>query len=351
MLVGRVETSHGALRALDYRDETNSQRQRSARGQGAARGPSVPEDRVVSPSQPDVLERVSCPQCGGSECRPKTMTAPNKAGFGGPFAVVECDRCGLTYANPRLSGPALSAAYASLQQEGAQRPPVPVEQAQPAGLLRRWWRHLTQRQVVGDWVKEGPVLDVGCDDGQLLLALRERGLQVSGIEVSPDALARCRARGLHVMEGTIEDVTLEDAAYRTITLSHVLEHCPDPVAVLKKLWRALAPGGRIVVAVPNHHGLVARVFGANWHGWDPPFHLTHFDPASLRKALDSAGFRVDTVFTRGNPEDVTRSLAKLVGRRADALWMRAAFLPVWALGPLALGGEVCAVAHRPSLEN
>jgi len=279
------------------------------------------------------------------------MTAPNRAEIRGSFAVVACDRCGLTYSNPRLSGPALSAAYASLQRPGLTTPGPVAEPPQPGGALRRWWRHLTQRQVVADWVKEGPVLDVGCNDGQLLLELRERGLQVSGIEVSPEALERCRARGLQVREGTIEDVALEDSAYRTITLSHVLEHCPDPVAVLQKLWRALAPGGRIVVAVPNHLGLVARVFGSYWHGWDPPFHMTHFDPASLRKVLEGANFRVDTLFTRGNPDDVTRSLGKLVGRRVDALWARAAFLPVWALGPLALGGEICAVAHRPLLEN
>jgi hypothetical protein len=126
----------------------------------------------------------------------------------------------------------------------------------------------------------------------------------------------------------------------------------DPVAVLQKLWCALAPGGRIIVAVPNHEGLVARLFGAHWHGWDPPFHLIHFDAASLRGILESAGFRLDRVVTRGNPDDVTRSLRKLTGRPLDPIWLRAALLPATSLlGSLARGGELCAVAHRPLVGN
>ena len=258
--------------------------------------------------------------------------------------MVGCDGCGLTYANPRLRGPALSAAYASLETPLADTPDAMAD----ASGLRGWWRHMTQRQVVGDWVEKGPVLDVGCHIGDLLLTLKARGLEVSGIESSPSAIARCRARGLQVTQGTIEEVQLPDAAYQTITLSHVLEHVADPVAVLRKLYRALAPGGRIVIAVPNRAGLAARIFGRHWHGWDPPFHLIHFDRESLAGVLEAAGLAVDRVLTRGNPDDVTRSVRKMLGRRIDAFWVRAALLPpTWALGPLDLGGELCAVAHRP----
>lgn len=242
-------------------------------------------------------------------------------------------------------------AYASLREVEATTFPPRPDETEPPGLARRWWRHLTQRQVAGDWVEVGPVLDVGCDVGELLLTLRARGIEASGIEVSPTAVERCRARGLDVMQGTVEEVELPDSTYRTITLSHVLEHFPDPVAVLRKLWRALVPGGRIVLAVPNHAGLVARLFGSRWHGWDPPFHLTHFDSTSLRAVLEAAGYRMDSLDTRGNPEDVTRSLGNLLGRRTDSLWIRAAFLPAWILGPLGKGGELCAVAHRPFPAN
>lgn len=305
----------------------------------------------MNQSRPEELERVPCPRCGGQTFHTVTSTAPNEAAVGNSrFSVVSCDGCRLTYANPRLSAAALSAAYASIE--------VPLDaqggqtEAPPASGPRGIWRHLTQRQVVGDWVEQGPVLDVGCNVGDLLVALRARGFAVAGIESSPSAVARCRARGLETTQGTVEDVTLAEASYGTITMSHVLEHVADPVSVLRKLKRALVPGGRIVVAVPNRAGLVARLFGPHWHGWDPPFHLVHFDASSLRGVLEAAGFQVDRVLTRGNPDDVTRSLRKMLGRRVDAFWLRAALLPATlALGPLEQGGELCAVAHRPPREN
>ena len=305
----------------------------------------------MSSRAPQDVETVSCPHCGGSRYRVVTVAHANKAAFGAQFPVVECEACRLVYSNPRLTGPALSAAYALLREVEAVTFPPRLDETEPPGLVRRWWRHLTQRQVVGDWVEYGPVLDVGCDVGQLLLTLKARGIPASGIEVSPTAVERCRARGLDVTQGTVEEVDLPESGYRTITLSHVLEHFSDPVGVLKKLWRALEPGGRIVIAVPNHLSLVARVFGAHWHGWDPPFHLTHFEPSSLAKVLETAGFRFDSLFTRAIPEDVTRSLGNLIGRRMDALWIRAAFLPTWILGPLREVGELCAVAYRPLPAN
>lgn len=267
----------------------------------------------------------------------------------GTFSIVRCHGCGLTYANPRLAPFALSGAYATLENAVPAGRPAAGKDVPAPELLRGWWRRLTQRQVVGDWVETGPVLDVGCHVGDLLTMLRERGLEVSGIENSPAAVARCRALGLDVRQGRIEQVELDEVAYGTITLSHVLEHLAEPVAVLKKLWRALVPGGRLVVAVPNHQGLVARLFGGHWHGWDPPFHLVHFDPSSLRGVMAAAGFRVDHLVTRGTPDDVTRSLTKMLGRRVDALPLRAALLPpTWALGRCSLGGEICAVGHRPA---
>jgi SAM-dependent methyltransferase len=213
--------------------------------------------------------------------------------------------------------------------------------------VRRWWRQVTQRQVVGDWVERGPVLDVGCNNGGLLVKLRDRGFEVSGIEMGEAGVRVCRERGLDVTHGNVEGVDLPNERFATVLLSHVLEHVRTPIEVLRRLRSALVPGGRIVIAVPNARGTCARLFAEHWHGWDPPFHLTHFDPQSLRAVLEKAGYEVTKVYTRGHPEDVTRSLAKLIGWPVTSLPLRAALLPPsWVLGKLALGGEICAVAHR-----
>jgi 2-polyprenyl-3-methyl-5-hydroxy-6-metoxy-1,4-benzoquinol methylase len=213
--------------------------------------------------------------------------------------------------------------------------------------LRQWWRRTTQRQLVVDAVEQGPVLDVGCGFGDALLEWRERGFEVRGIESSRAGVRVCRERGLDVIEGTVEDAQLPDGHFRTIVMSHVLEHIAAPAAILRKLRAALAPGGRLVIAVPNHRGAVARVFGSAWHGWDPPYHLTHFDAHTLASMLEAAGFRVTSVVSRATPDDVTRSMAKALGRPVTALWLRVALLPgSLLLGNLALGGEICVVAER-----
>lgn len=296
------------------------------------------------PNEED-FETVPCPQCACDDCRAVTSTEPNRASVGRNFAVVQCSRCGLTYSSPRLRASALAAAYAD--SEADHGPDAPRVTPGEAGALRQWWRRATQRQLVIDAVERGPVLDVGCGFGDALLELKQRGFEVRGIESSRAGVRVCRERGIDVLAGTVESVDLPDGYFQTIVMSHVLEHIAAPMPILRKLRAALAPGGRLAIAVPNHRGVVARVFGAAWHGWDPPFHLTHFDAHTLTSMLNSAGFRVTGITFRGAPEDVTRSMAKALRRPVTALWLRVALLPgSLLLGSLALGGEICAVAER-----
>lgn len=290
-------------------------------------------------------ERVRCPLCEGGDSEPISAATPNDLRIRGQFLAVRCRSCGLVYANPRLNQHAMTVAYQSLDEKGLGEP-SPIRNR--SGVLTRWWRHATQRQVVGDWIDQGPVLDVGCHTGNLLVELRERGFEVRGIEMSAHGVQACRERGLEVSQGLVENLSLPCEGFGTILLSHVLEHVREPLATLRKLRAALIPGGRIVIAVPNSGGVVARLFGPYWHGWDPPFHLTHFEPRTLAAIIIKAGFQLDCVRTRGLPEDVTRSLAKMTKRPARALWARAVLLPPsWLIGKVSLGGEICAVGQRP----
>jgi hypothetical protein len=64
--------------------------------------------------------------------------------------------------------------------------------------------------------------------------------------------------------------------------------------------RLLAPGGRLVVAVPNAASLQARVFGDRWFGLDLPRHLVHLSPAPVLSKIEALGLRVERVsYLRG----------------------------------------------------
>src|SRR5205823_4386530 len=69
----------------------------------------------------------------------------------------------------------------------------------------------------------------------------------------------------------------------------------QPLDILRAAHHLLAPGGKLIVAVPNIDSLAFRWFGSAWNGLDLPRHLVHFSPATLRLMLQRAGFRVGRV--------------------------------------------------------
>ena len=97
------------------------------------------------------------------------------------------------------------------------------------------------------------VVEIGCGDGSLLLALAEvwRDATFDGFELSPPAIEIARGRGipragrLEAYDG--ERVPADDGAYDLAVLSHVLEHVPDPAPLLREAARVAR---RVLVEVP-----------------------------------------------------------------------------------------------------
>ena len=115
-----------------------------------------------------------------------------------------------------------------------------------------------------DWMADearGPrVLDVGCSEGILELLLARRGLDVTGVEVNPDALdfarelldkepheVRARARLVH---GDFIGARPVTGLFDTVVLGEILEHLDDPATLLNRSLEYLRPGGRLVITTP-----------------------------------------------------------------------------------------------------
>ncbi len=56
-----------------------------------------------------------------------------------------------------------------------------------------------------------------------------------------------------------EELPLVDSSVDRVLLVHALEHSENPRETLMELWRVLAPGGRLVIVVPNRRGIWARI--------------------------------------------------------------------------------------------
>ncbi len=147
------------------------------------------------------------------------------------------------------------------------------------------------------FLPSGRVLDVGCGDGARLDRLRSLGWQCTGVDLDTAALASGRGRGLDLRLGTAETLEEPDASFDAITLSHVIEHVPDPRVTLRSCRRMLRSGGLLSVATPNALSLGAQRWKAEWRGWEVPRHLQVFSPRSLARIVESAGFRLTTCRT------------------------------------------------------
>jgi SAM-dependent methyltransferase len=139
------------------------------------------------------------------------------------------------------------------------------------------------------WRKSGRVLEVGCGAGDQLLALKNAGWDVLGIDFDPAAVATANARGLDVRLGDLRQASLPEASFDAIVMSHVVEHVIDPVGLLKECARILKPRGDFVAITPNASSWGHRKFRESWRGLEPPRHLTIFTPRALRLAIEKAG--------------------------------------------------------------
>jgi SAM-dependent methyltransferase len=146
------------------------------------------------------------------------------------------------------------------------------------------------------------VLDVGCMHGYLLEELRQRGATVlHGIEIAEGPARAAEQRGFVVHRGPIESFAgPEDGRlFDVIFAQHVLEHVRDPASFLRRAFALLAPGGRLVVAVPHLGARSQRLFKASWGWYQVPVHLFHFSADALAALVQAAGFVVEQRRTRG----------------------------------------------------
>jgi SAM-dependent methyltransferase len=157
-----------------------------------------------------------------------------------------------------------------------------------------WW-FVGRRRIIAGFVEKicrevkdrtPRILDVGCGTGANLEMLSKYG-EAEGVDVSHDALAFCRARGLeNVRHGEAEKLPYEDGAFDLVTGLDVVEHLDDDVAGLREMRRVLRPDGRVLLFVP--------AFMFLWGVQDDvSHHRRRYTLSSLRRVMTEAGFEVE----------------------------------------------------------
>jgi SAM-dependent methyltransferase len=153
------------------------------------------------------------------------------------------------------------------------------------------------------------MVDVGCGDGSLLAAVGEPGSM--GMDLSLSALRATRARGFAAVRGTLSDCPLRPGSFSMVTAFHFLEHVHPIEPILDSMRRLLAPGGEIIVQVPNARSWQAKLLGRRWAGYDVPRHLIDYTDVTLPQVLEKNGFEVLALnqrCLRDNPTAFANSL-------------------------------------------
>jgi len=112
-----------------------------------------------------------------------------------------------------------------------------------------------QRRYVEDFRAAAPVLDVGCGRGELLVLLRESGIEARGIDADADMVAYASGEGLDVEQADLVEYlqALADGSLGGIFMGQVVEHLPAGVLVhsLQLAAKKLRPGGVLIAETIN----------------------------------------------------------------------------------------------------
>ncbi len=211
--------------------------------------------------------------------------------------IVECARCSHRYVSPRpamdevvaiygadyFENPAFAAAdhdayfgYADYLKE---RPNIQLRAAQLLGFIERHQ-------------PPGRLLDIGCGLGLFVEVAGQRGWDAWGLDINEHAVSWAKANVTDQVDvGTMADLGATDASFDCITMFDVIEHVADPREELQAVWRALRPGGLLVVLTPDAGALVSRALGSRWLEMKrAPEHLQFFSADGLAALLRHAGF-------------------------------------------------------------
>lgn len=201
-----------------------------------------------------------------------------------------CTNCGLVYQSPRMTADELDEFYAREYRqvyqggEGPTKKDLFVQNGRADALLEL----LSSADV-----HPKRYLDIGSSSGILLQRFRDYfQCDVLGVEPGEAYREYAQQLGLTVFADLSELDDLGGARFDLISMAHVLEHLPDPVAYLAILReKHLTPSGSLLIEVPNLY----------CHDSFEIAHMTSFSEHTLRQVFSKAGYRILVLKKHGQP--------------------------------------------------
>jgi 2-polyprenyl-3-methyl-5-hydroxy-6-metoxy-1,4-benzoquinol methylase len=244
-------------------------------------------DPSAAPAQTRSHDPARCPFCGGPAEPAFAAVDRNRELSPQRFRYRRCAACAtLSLVDvPQDLGRFYPQAYYELPQAGE------LEQ------IARGEAHKVA--LIAGRAPGGRLVEIGPGVGGFAYAARRAGFDVTAIEMDERAAAHLRDRvGVDTVHSDDPATALAGLApSRAIALWHVIEHLPDPAAVLDAIAANLEPGGVLALATPNPQALQFRLLSARWAHVDAPRHLFLIPLGALTERAAAAGLRRVAAFT------------------------------------------------------
>lgn len=226
---------------------------------------------------------IPCPYCKGVSSHLVSSTDLNRRTTAQIFDYYQCSACSLIFLDPLPSdmGPFYKGGYQPIPESLSQLRALAMQDAyRMEPILRHKQR--------------GSLLEIGPWIGIFSCNAKDAGFDVTAIETNQQCVDFLQnVVGVKAIQSSDPAETLHamDKKFDVIALWHSLEHLPKPWLVLQRAAERLAPGGILLVAVPNVESYDYSVLKARWKHLDAPRHLYFYPAAAIEKICMASGLK------------------------------------------------------------
>jgi hypothetical protein len=264
-------------------------------------GSLLEKDEALS-REPSLSKATMCPACTSPQVLETVEIPDHEYGLDYLARYAACRECNSLYQSPMPSDSELASFYRQNYHSMSD-----------GGFLMRM-RHKMRIQRLKTLLNgSGAVLDYGCGNGSFMrrAAAAIPNVEFIGYEIGNHTQVTRPAERVTIVQGGPADLFEVLSPCQVIIMNHVIEHLPDPFAIVSALAKKLMPGGCFDGQTPNAASLEHRIFGLRWSGFHAPRHTVVFSVAGLRSLLQRAGFESVSVKGAFNPAGYAVSFASL----------------------------------------
>ena len=243
---------------------------------------------VIQEAGLDAIEEVDCPVCQ-SDQRTRLF---QKQGF----SYNRCQNCTHVYVSPRITAATQHLMLDNLDNLSMEDKYLEVQRVYAESIC-----YLLSLRVSGT-----RLLDIGFGHGYLLQMARAYNFEAYGIDGSLAHVENLQSLfGGRVAHCVLGRSPIPWKEFDVVVMSHILEHMPNPDAVLHEVRGILNPDGLLYVTVPDIGSAHFKIFGKHWDVITPTVHYQYFSEGSLTKLLKESGFeQIEKINFPPLPENV-----------------------------------------------